>query len=228
MGIWGIMNLYGIVFATLLIGLILVTSNITVVSSENDKPAPQKETIMFIDKDSPSHYGKSCDDSVETDRFKFIKGGVKWNSFPVTYKFDSSVPLEHRSAITAGFEEWDDHEPMGIDFFKEDSSSFNTISFRPIDQSGGTIATASLTFSSAKVMLIFRITFDSNESWDSGLGSYDVQNIAAHEAGHVVGLDHRNSSKDCLLTMFRFVQLDETDKRDLAIGDIEGVTKLYS
>jgi len=221
-------NLYGIVFATIVIGLILVTANMEMVASEKTKAPPEHETIMFIDKESPTHYGSSCDDDVETDKFKFIKGGLKWSaaSFPVTYNIDS-VPALFKEDINDSFDEWDKHDPLPGDFFSEDSLSPNVVAFSDIDGPGGTLAISFLTFNSAKDMLRFVIIFDEDEAWNKP-GGFDVQNVATHEVGHAVGLDHRNSPKDCMLTMFRFAEVDETAKQDLAIGDIEGIINLYS
>lgn len=228
MGNMGKSNLHVAIFASIIIGLIIMTTNIEVASSEKDKAPPEKEIMTFIDTDLPTHYGSSCDDAVETDKFKFIKGGVKWNesNFPVKYRLASSAE-PFREAITDSFNEWDDHSPLAVDFFLEDPTSSNVVSFSNLGGPGGTLAVVSLIFNSNKDMLLFRITFDSTEDWNVP-GGFDVQNVATHEVGHVVGLDHRKSTKDCLLTMFNFAQPDETDKRSLAIGDIEGITKLYS
>ena len=62
-------------------------------------------------------------------------------------------------------------------------------------------------------------------------GSYDVQNVVTHEAGHVVGLYHVNEESQRLLTMRggsatgSFV--NEISKRDLGAGDILGLRKAY-
>ena len=54
----------------------------------------------------------------------------------------------------------------------------------------------------------------------------DLQNIATHEDGHVLGLGHPSDS--CTEeTMFRFADVGETKKRTLNAGDIAGVHELY-
>ncbi len=55
---------------------------------------------------------------------------------------------------------------------------------------------------------------------------FDLENIAAHEFGHALGLGHPSNS--CTEeTMYAFVAIDETKKRDLNTGDIAGVNDLY-
>ncbi len=52
----------------------------------------------------------------------------------------------------------------------------------------------------------------------------DVQNTIAHESGHFLGLDH---SPDRLATMYGSAPIGQVSKRDLAEGDIEGVSAVY-
>ena len=54
----------------------------------------------------------------------------------------------------------------------------------------------------------------------------DFLNIATHELGHAVGLDHPSDS--CTEeTMYAYADYHETKKRDLNAGDIAGIQKLY-
>lgn len=57
-------------------------------------------------------------------------------------------------------------------------------------------------------------------------GSFDLENVSAHEFGHALGLGHPPDT--CTEeTMYRFISIAETTKRDLHTGDIEGVADLY-
>ncbi|MBN2493148.1 MAG: matrixin family metalloprotease [Deltaproteobacteria bacterium] len=52
----------------------------------------------------------------------------------------------------------------------------------------------------------------------------DIQNTLAHEAGHMLGLDHSSDPEAC---MFATAPEGETKKRDLAQDDIDGVCHIY-
>ena len=54
---------------------------------------------------------------------------------------------------------------------------------------------------------------------------YDVRAAIAHEAGHMLGLDH---SARADATMFFSEPPNEIKKRDLHIDDLEGLCTLYS
>jgi hypothetical protein len=56
-------------------------------------------------------------------------------------------------------------------------------------------------------------------------GKYDTQSIATHEAGHSIGLDHADSSKE--LTMFFQTLTGTTYLRSLAKGDVRGLRARY-
>lgn len=52
----------------------------------------------------------------------------------------------------------------------------------------------------------------------------DIANTLAHEAGHMLGLDH---SADRSASMYAFAQQGEITKRDLAQDDIDGLCHIY-
>ena len=57
--------------------------------------------------------------------------------------------------------------------------------------------------------------------------NFDVQDIATHEAGHVVGLDDLYADKYSELTMYGYSSKGETKKISLAVGDVNGTVALY-
>jgi hypothetical protein len=73
----------------------------------------------------------------------------------------------------------------------------------------------------------FDMAFNTYYPWsNSGEASkMDVWNIAAHESGHAFGMDHATSSTE--LTMYPTAGYGETQKRDLAPGDIAGILARY-
>ena len=186
-----------------------------------------------------SHTPSTC---AESNNFNLI--GPKWNSFPVKYTIDvSKAPADVQAgaaaAIVAGFEVWEGHVlTITTNFFQNVASSQNKVSFRNIDGPGNILAQTRL-FSHGGFFTRFTITLDSSDNWellsgdtcptpDGGIG-FDVQNVAAHEAGHVVGLHHSTQDPgNEALTMYPFIlALGETYKRSPGLGDITGMQTLY-
>jgi len=82
----------------------------------------------------------------------------------------------------------------------------------------------------------FDMVVNNNLTWDnlSGTGdcvvssSFDVQDIATHEFGHVLGIAHTNpSGTNNAQTMYPYGQAGELYKRSLANGDMAGVNAKY-
>jgi hypothetical protein len=210
------------------------------------KAPPEIESITFIFYRYPAHVGPGPHPDAETDTYHFIKGGLHWSSFPVEYEVDPTgsgvADADAIAAAEAGFEEWDIYDPVitgSEGFFDRVESSSNSVSWGTIDGTGGAVAMASVSFLPwSKEIQSFKIVFDKDETWDiygapvptwpyTGEVAFDIQNVAAHEVGHVVGLDHVNAPKDGLLTLYRYTTEGETIKRELGSGDKFGVVDLY-
>jgi len=58
-------------------------------------------------------------------------------------------------------------------------------------------------------------------------GKMDVQDIMTHEFGHWAGLNDLYADKDYWLTMYGYADFGETYKRDLGLGDINGLRAVY-
>jgi len=65
--------------------------------------------------------------------------------------------------------------------------------------------------------------------WDvtGALDKMDVQAVATHEFGHVVGLWDLYACYDYWLTMYGYSNLGITYQRTLGLGDIKGLERLY-
>ena len=75
-------------------------------------------------------------------------------------------------------------------------------------------------------MMLDEADYDWSAEAGGVVGKMDFANVFNHEAGHALGLGHPGDS--CTEeTMFRFVSEEETKKRDLTAGDIDGVNALY-
>ncbi len=157
-----------------------------------------------------------------------------WASFPVTYNI--SVTDARKQAVVNGFNTWDFQEhPQGA-FFKQVSSGMSpkvSVKWRYYDGPGNVLAVTSVSYySSNSVITSASVIFDSGDKWavypyescSSQGTAFDVQNIATHEIGHVVGLAHVNAPA---LTMYAYASPGETKKRSLGTGDMKGIAIIY-
>ncbi|MBI4296207.1 MAG: matrixin family metalloprotease [Chloroflexi bacterium] len=81
------------------------------------------------------------------------------------------------------------------------------------------------------------MVFNASKSWGidaDGEGSayqlkrtYDVRNIATHEAGHIVGMDDLYDTIYSEITMYGYSGKGETKKISLNVGDVDGTKALY-
>lgn len=110
----------------------------------------------------------------------------------------------------------------------------NNIVFASIDDAN-TVAIANVwgrfkTASDMREILEFDITFNSANKWgDASVDRkiMDLQSIAANALGHVAGLDDISGKSCTNETMYPFSNTGEIQKRDLSLGDIKGIQKLY-
>jgi len=95
----------------------------------------------------------------------------------------------------------------------------------------GVIAVTILWYNKAtKTIIEFDIVLDTDYTWGNATQDQtvmDLQNIVTHELGHGVGLGDVYQSPAYQETMYGYSYLGDTSKRDLYIGDKEGITKLY-
>ena len=162
----------------------------------------------------------------------------------VTYHVNpDGAPEGVLAEIQLSFEAWD--EETGKELFIFDSltnrsglnlDEQNTISWRRIAPRN-IIAVTRLWYDAAGQIVEFDIAFNAFLKWgidpdDEGPISlskmYDVQNIATHEVGHVVGLADLYEDQYRELTMYGYGKTGETIKISLEEGDIAGAQYLYS
>jgi hypothetical protein len=182
--------------------------------------------INFVDlrKNAGPPLGTTC-----TNDFKLIHGGVTLGSSTVDYTIDTSgsgLGGSAATAVQAAFNTWhaaDSNSPT-----VSAGGGENTISWAAL--SGSTVAATGLSINpKTKTILGFQMVFNSNLDWSASgeANKFDVQDVATHEAGHVYGLDHVNSPKEAVMTMYPFVSPGETLKRTLCNGDSLGLNALY-
>lgn len=95
----------------------------------------------------------------------------------------------------------------------------------------GVIAITILWYDRAtKTIIEFDIVLDMDYVWGDATSNssvMDLQNIVTHELGHAIGLGDVYQSAAYQETMYGYSSEGEISKRDLYIGDKQGVTKLY-
>lgn len=195
----------------------------------------------------------------KTEAFTLISNQGKlarWPTGTVQYYFHSSVSAGNQTPIRSAFTTWSNVPGLNLiiqemgTFSSSPSSSdrknvvnwitsqWTSLSFRPpnnalavtllsFDAGSGDITDADIYFNAQ------------NYNWGivggAGTGSLiDVQNIATHEVGHLLGIDHSSEEffeSDAALadaTMYYASGAGETERRDLADDDTKAIAALYS
>jgi len=180
--------------------------------------------------------GDPCGDG--STQYKLLR--VSWGAFPVNIHYDGGS-LETLAAggadqARAAFNSWDAQEHPAGAFFLEVASAADAkvkVLAGPVDGALGTLAVTSYSYNRfTKRFIEATVTFDTAESWGilaanactaSG-SSFDIQNVGAHEAGHVVGLGHVSDAQQ---TMYTYGSPGITKHRSLGKGDQAGIDKIY-
>ncbi len=156
-------------------------------------------------------------------------------SAELTYFIDtvpSSVKLsqtEVESAIESALEAWSD--VIDVDFtatsqpHQRDSLDFT---FKSIDGAGRTVAQAYFPDDVNSARVAGDVEFDTSENWEVGnaLGraAFDLVQVAAHEIGHALGLNH-NANSGGVLSPF----VSPTQRfSGLSSADIDAALRLYA
>ncbi|HEY7286585.1 MAG TPA: matrixin family metalloprotease [Vicinamibacterales bacterium] len=168
-----------------------------------------------------------------------VSAGVKWSASPVPYYVNptnldlptSVVP----PAVQVGADAWSLQTNASFRFQYAGASSVttnandgvNVVMFRNAS-SGSAIATTYWWSSGSRIIDADIVFWDAGFTFFTGstgcANGFYIEDIAAHEFGHALGLGHSTSTA---ATMYPSVSYCNTSNRSLDIDDINGVQTLY-
>lgn len=206
---------------------------------------PGIKEVVFVDRPGQINRGHlgACTTTVNDQVDVYALSGWRLAG-TYTYRvntstFPASVRTNGVSAIDASFATWNAADPdkkfsnggtTSVKTSKLDGT--NLIAFGRLQAgtiavtrvwyytSTGNVAEADMIFNNRYPWAVFDAT---GGECQSSPDAFDLQNIATHEAGHVIGLGHppsNDSTKD--LTMYAYGAGGELKKRTLGLGDITG------
>jgi hypothetical protein len=238
-----------IVVICITIALIFGLSSVVSAAKPLKRPItpPQLKEITFIHYAKPDKPGKPQPSPVDNTAYKlwgfYLPGALTY------YVNPNGAPVGALAEIKSAFETWD--AVTGMELFNDSvlqttASGFgndgqNTISWVGIAPPN-IIAMTRIWYlddgdpTTLDAIEEFDIVFNALLKWgidpdDEGplklKKAYDIQDIATHEAGHVVGLDDLYEDLYRELTMYGYSSKSETNKISLEQGDIDGAQYLY-
>ncbi|MFC2024341.1 matrixin family metalloprotease [Chloroflexota bacterium] len=236
--------LIGILVSSILM-LGLLPSAVAAAPDRKPITPPEIKGITFI------HYAKpdvppgqlKKEEPVEVDNSYYELLDLHLAGTVSYYINPSGAPGGAVDEIIQSFETWDVVTGTELFSFTEQTSVYglnydeqNTVSWQGIVPPS-TIAVTRLWYNGSTGEIIeFDIVFNSLLKWGidpDGEGpkklkrAYDVENIATHEVGHVVGLDDLYEEQYRELTMYGYGRKGEVIKISLEEGDIAGAQYLY-
>ncbi|WJZ98864.1 hypothetical protein VitviT2T_017361 [Vitis vinifera] len=160
--------------------------------------------------------------------YSFFAGSPRWppSNTHLTYAFLSGTSSTTMSAVTRAFGQWASATDFTFAETQDYTNADMKIGFQrgdhgdgfPFDGPGGTIAHS---FSPTDG----RLHFDGDESWVVGAvaGAFDVETVALHEIGHLLGLGHSSVEGAIIFPTIAFGVT-----KGLNEDDIQGIQALYN
>ncbi|KAK1404466.1 Metalloendoproteinase [Heracleum sosnowskyi] len=181
---------------------------------------------MLTNKKRHHHHSRKKFHTVS--HYSFFQGSPRWpvGKTHLTYWFDDTTPSNAKPAFVRAFDKWASVTQYFTFSETQDSQSSDIkIGFasgdhgdgNPFDGPGSTLAHAFAPTDG-------RLHCDAEESWSIGaLANYtDLETVALHEIGHLLGLDH-SSVADAIM----YPTIPTGAVKDLHDDDVQGIKALY-
>ncbi|KAL6346572.1 hypothetical protein AAG906_000190 [Vitis piasezkii] len=139
---------------------------------------------------------------------------VKWPPDQMHIHYVVFPGSQPEQPITNGFAAWAAVSKFTFERVREESRAVLRVTFGHRDGPGGTLGSAAPSYTDATIIL------DEEDSWAVGAvpGSYDLETVATHEIGHILGLAHSQVEEVVIYATFSY---GVTKK--LAQDDIDGI-----
>ncbi|KAK2634164.1 hypothetical protein Ddye_028956 [Dipteronia dyeriana] len=158
--------------------------------------------------------------------YQFIPGTPRWSKSTLTYTFNSTaqVPnsLNIKSVFQSAFQKWAGVTRFSFKEVPKNSPADIVIGFHRLDHGDGN------PFDGFEGVLAHafppsygKCHFDGDEMWsrNPGPNELDLESVAMHELGHILGLGHEPTKPEAIMfPTFDYRRI----KRDLNIDDIQG------
>lgn len=169
----------------------------------------------------------------------YVANGPTWAQRPVAYSINTTnLDLSEaavETAVRTGADTWDAQSNASFSFAFAGRSTQTTTTYDAVNlvvfrnaSSGSAIATTYWWFTGSSIVDADIVFWDAAFQFFSGSagcsGGFYIEDVAAHEFGHALGLGHSTSGN---ATMYPSITSCDTRNRTLAADDIAGVLALY-
>ena len=180
---------------------------------------------------SPEKVNKNRKLINSVSHYSFMPGNHRWQKSHLTYRFRSSVSVSGmdsvRSVCARAFQKWASVSHFTFQEVAAGAAADIEIGFHrgahgDDDAFDGQLGTLAHAFAPS----VGWLHFDAAEVWSTNPGpqQVDLESVAVHEIGHVLGLGHEPGIPDAI--MYPEFSYGAT-KRDLHGDDIRGIRALY-
>lgn len=169
----------------------------------------------------------------------YVINGPTWSVVPVAYSINTTnldlAEAAVETAVRAGADTWATQSNASIGFAYTGRSAQTTTTYDSLNlvvfrnaSNGSAIATAYWWSSGSRIIDADIVFWDAAFRFFAGStgcsGGFYIEDIAAHEFGHTIGLGHSTSAS---ATMYPSTASCDTRNRTLDTDDIAGVVALY-